>query len=49
MTINIEKTFDSTNHSFLMCVLKKIWFWQRILKNDTNLNESPGIVSYQWW
>ena len=27
MTVDIEKAFDSIYHSFLMCVLKKIWFW----------------------
>ena len=27
MTVDKEKAFDSINHSFLMCVLKKIWFW----------------------
>ena len=26
MTVDIEKAFDSINHSFLMCVLKKIGF-----------------------
>ena len=46
--VDIEKSFDSVNHSFLMCVLKKSWIWQRILKMDTNLNEKPGIVCYQW-
>ena len=24
MTVDKEKTFDSTNHSFLMCVLKNL-------------------------
>ena len=27
VTIDIEKNFDSLNHSFLMAVLKKNWFW----------------------
>ena len=27
MTVDIEKAFDSINHSFLMCV-KKNWIWQ---------------------
>ena len=49
MTVDIEKAFDSINHSFLMCVLKKLWIWQRFSKMDTNLNEKPGIVCYQWW
>ena len=48
VTVDKEKAFDSINHSFLMCVLKK-WIWQRISKIDTNLNEKPGIVCYQWW
>ena len=26
MTVDIEKAFDSINHSFLMCVLKKMDF-----------------------
>ena len=26
MAVDIEKAFDSINHSFLMCVLKKIGF-----------------------
>ena len=40
MTINIEKVFDSINHSFLMCVLKKFGFgnefrkWMQILKKS---------------
>ena len=46
--VDIEKSFDSVNHSFLMGVLKKSWIWQRISKKDTNLNEKPGIVCYQW-
>ena len=29
MTVDIEKAFDSINHSFLMCLfLKKNWIWQ---------------------
>ena len=46
--VDIEKSFDSVNHSFVMCVLKISWIWQRISKKDTNLNEKPGIVCYQW-
>ena len=49
MAVDIEKAFDSINHSFLICVLKKIWIWQQISKMDTNANEKPGIVCYQWW
>ena len=26
MAVDIEKSFDSINHSFLMCVLKKVGF-----------------------
>ena len=48
MTVDEEKTFDSMNYSFLMYVLKKS-DQQRISKMDTNLNEKPGIVCYQWW
>ena len=49
MTVDIEKVFDSIKHSFLMCVLKKIWIYQRISKMDTNLNEKPRTMCYQWW
>ena len=50
MTVDIEKAFDSINHSFVMYVrVKKIWISQQILKMDTNRNEKPGIVCYQWW
>ena len=48
MTVDIEKAFDSINHSFLMYLLKK-WILQQILKMDTNLNEKPGILCHQWW
>ena len=43
MTVNIEKAFDSINHSFLMCVLKKIGFdnefqkWIQILMKNPEL------------
>ena len=49
MTVDIEKAFDSINHSFLMCVLKISRIWQRFSKMDANLNEKPRIVCYQWW
>ena len=48
MTADIEKAFDSINHSLLIR-FKKILIWQRFLKMDTNLNEKPGIVCYHWW
>ena len=40
MTVDIEKVFDSINHSFLMCVLKKFGFgndfrkWIQILMKN---------------
>ena len=32
MTVDIEKAFDSINHSFLMCVLKKFGFDNKFRK-----------------
>ena len=49
MTVDIEKAFNSINHSFLMCVLKKFGFGSDFRKMSTNLNEKSGIVCYQWW
>ena len=46
ITANIEKVFDSINHSFLMCVLKKFEFGNEL---DTYFNKNLGIVCYQWW
>ena len=43
MTVNIEKAFDSINHSFLMCVLKKFGLgndfrkWIQILMKNPEL------------
>ena len=48
ITVDIEKAFNSINHSFLMCV-KKIWIWQEFSKMDSNLNKKPGIVCHQLW
>ena len=42
MTVDIEKAFDSINHSFLMCLLRKIGFgndfrkWKQILIKTQN-------------
>ena len=46
ITANIEKVFDSINHSFLMCVLKEFEFGNEL---DTYFNKNLGIVCYQWW
>ena len=32
MTVDIEKAFDSINHSFLLCVLKKFGFGSEFIK-----------------
>ena len=47
ITVDIEEAFDSINHSFLMCVLKKIGFgsdfrkWIQILRKNSK-------SCYQW-
>ena len=48
MAVDIEKAFDSINHSHLMCVLK-IFGFSSDFRTDTNLNEKPGILCYQCW
>ena len=32
MIVNIEKAFDSINHSFLLCVLKKLGFGSEFIR-----------------
>ena len=41
MTVDIEKAVDSTNHSFLMCVLKKIGFGNDFRKGIQILMKNP--------
>ena len=42
MTVDIEKTFDSINHSLLMCVLKKFGFGSEFRKWIQFLLKNPG-------
>ena len=42
MTVDIEKAFDSINHSFLMCVLKKFGFGSEFRKWIQFLLKNPG-------
>ena len=48
MTVNIEKVFDSINHSYLMCVLKifgcgnKFRKWMQILKKNSESSVING-------
>ena len=50
MTVDIEKAFDSINHSFLMCVLEKFGFgndfrkWIQILMKNPELCVINGVV-----
>ena len=43
MTVDIEKAFDSINHSFLMCVLKKIGFGNEFQKWIQILMKNPEL------
>ena len=47
MAVDIEKSFDSNNQSFLMCVLKKIGFGNDFRKWIQILMKKLGIVCYQ--
>ena len=48
MTVDIEKAFDSINHSFLMCVLKNFGFgndfrkWMQILIKNSEFSVING-------
>ena len=53
VTIDIEKAFDSLNHSSLMAVLKKIWFcpsfleWiEAVLKNQESCVINTGTTTF---
>ena len=48
MTVDIEKSFDSNNQSFLMCILKKVGFGNDFRKWIQILIKNLGIVRYQW-
>ena len=49
MTVDIEKAFQLYQSFFLDVCVNKNWIWQPFWKIDTNLNEKPRIVCYQWW
>ena len=46
MTVDIEEAFNSVNHSFLMCLLKKFGFGNDFRKWIQMLMKNP--VCYQW-
>ena len=48
MAADIEKAFDSINHSFLMCMLKKFGFVNDFRKWIQILMKNPGSC-YHWW
>ena len=46
MTVDIEKAFDSINHSFLICVLKKFGFGNDFQKWIQILMKNPQSCGY---
>ena len=48
MTIDIDKAYDSINHSFLLCVFQKTGFRSEIIELIKILIKKTGIVCYQW-
>ena len=53
MTVHIEKAFGSINHSFLMCLLKKIGFgndfrkWKQILIKKLRIMLSMAVKQHR--